>query len=188
MPNWGPKLLAFSLRRIAHHDFTSHSFRVLTIGNANLLPAICSDISVPVDAQGTHFKAVCEVFKTAELWRKRGRIYHAGLISLRFVRESPAFLSMMYGRPLTMAIELFILHPMKGSEELLSAYEDALAGLGGRPHWGQFNRISGDHQTLTAMYPQFPVWQGVQQQLNSTGVFDSPMTKRVGFTRSGALP
>jgi FAD/FMN-containing dehydrogenase len=187
-PNLGPRLLAFGLKSQAKHDFTSHSFRVLSVGNVNLLPVLCSEIAVPVDDRGTHIEAVHEVFRTAELWRSRGRIYHAGYVSLRFVRESPAFLSMMHGRPLTMAIELFVLHPMRGSEELLSAYEDALAKFGGRPHWGQFNRISGDHEALTAMYPQFPVWQDVQRQLNSTGVFDSPMTKRVGFTRYGALP
>ena len=187
-PTLGPKLLAIGLKSQARHDFTSYSFRVLSIGNANLLPAICSEISVPVDDEGTHFKAVRELLKTAEVWRKQGRIYHAGYISLRFVRESPAFLSMMYGRPITMAIELFILHPIRGSEELLSAYEDALSKLGGRPHWGQFNRIAGDHATLAEMYSKFPVWQDVERQLNSTGVFDSPMTKRVGFTRYGALP
>jgi FAD/FMN-containing dehydrogenase len=187
-PKLGPKLLAIGLKSQANHDFTSHSFRVLSIGNANLLPAICSEISVPVDDDGTHVKAVREVLKKAKVWRDQGRIYHAGYISLRFVRESPAFLSMMYGRPVTMAIELFILHPIRGSEELLSAYEDALSKLGGRPHWGQFNRIAGDRETLAAMYSKFPVWEDVERQLNSSGVFDSPMTKRVGFTLRGALP
>ena len=187
-PKLGPRLLAIGLKNQANHDFTSDSFRVLNVGNANLIPVICSEISVPVDDEGTHVKAVRQLLKKAKLWRDQGGIYHAGYISLRFVRESPAFLSMMYGRPLTMAIELFILHPIKGSEELLSAYEDALSKLGGRPHWGQFNRIAGEHVTLAAMYSRFPVWLDVQRQLNSSGVFDSPMTKRVGFTSRGALP
>jgi len=187
-PNWGPKLLARGLRNQARKDFTSHSFRVLNVGSANLLRVVCSEIAVPVDDSGTHIEAVHRLFRIAELWRSQGRIYHAGYISLRFVRESPAFLSMMYGRPLTMMIELFILHPIRGNEELLSAYEDALADLGGRPHWGQFNRISGGHQALVAMYPRFPEWQKINRQLNATGVFDSPMTKRIGLTRRGAAP
>jgi len=186
-PYLGPKLLAFGLRRLANQDFTSDSFRVLNVGNANLLPIICSEIEVPVDDNCTHIEVVNELFRTAELWRSQGRIYHAGFISLRFVHESPAFMSMMHGRPLTMAVELFILNPIRGSEELLSAYEDALAQFGGRPHWGQFNKVAGDHATLSALYPQFPVWRAVHRQLNSTGVFGSPMTKRVGFTHLGAV-
>lgn len=187
-PSWGPKLLARGLRNQEREEFTSHSYRVLNIGSANLLPVVSSEIAVPVDDRGTHIDAVHRVFRTAELWRSQGRIYHAGYVSLRFVRESPAFLSMMHGRPLTMMIELFILHPIRGNEELLSAYEDALADLGGRPHWGQFNRISGDAAALTALYPRFPEWQKMQRELNSTGVFNSPMAKRIGFSDQGVLP
>jgi hypothetical protein len=32
------------------------------------------------------------------------------------------------------------------------------------------------------MYPRYEDWQKVHRELNATGVFDSPFSKRVGIT------
>ena len=61
---------------------------------------------------------------------------------------------MMNGRD-TMMIELIRLTGTDGGYELLDAYEEALYALGGRPHWGQVNTLSGGHDTLRRLYPRY---------------------------------
>jgi hypothetical protein len=68
--------------------------------------------------------------------------------------------------------------------ELLDAHENALYELGGRPHWGQVNSLTGSHGLVESMYPRYADWQAVHAELNATGVFDSPFSKRVGISRS----
>jgi len=94
--------------------------------------------------------------------------------------EADAFLSMMEGRD-TMMIELIMQTGTEGGFELLAAHEDALYELGGRPHWGQVNTLT--EPALRALYPQLDRWLAVHADLNASGAFDSPFTKRVGFSR-----
>jgi hypothetical protein len=89
---------------------------------------------------------------------------------------------MMHGRD-TMMIELIQATQTEGGYELLGAYEDALYALGGRPHWGQVNTLTGSHDTLRRLYPQFDRWLAVHDELNADGTFDSPFSKRVGICR-----
>ena len=68
----------------------------------------------------------------------------------------------------------------EGGYELLHAYEDALYRLGGRPHWGHVNTLTG--ALVGSMYPEYERWLDVHQQLNASGVFDSPFSRRVGIS------
>lgn len=45
----------------------------------------------------------------------------------------------------TMMIELIGLNGKDGGIELLKAHEEALYALGGRPHGGHINALSGSH-------------------------------------------
>jgi hypothetical protein len=91
-------------------------------------------------------------------------------------------MSMMQGRD-TMMIELIMATRTIGGMELLSAHEDALYGLGGRPHWGQLNTLTGSNGLVESMYPRHAEWQEIHSELNASGVFDSPFSKRVGISR-----
>ena len=83
---------------------------------------------------------------------------------------------MMNGRG-TMMIELIGLNGNDGGIELLKAYEEALYPLGGRPHWGHINTLSGSHGFVESMYPQsYADWMDVRSRLDPDGVFDSPFT------------
>jgi L-gulonolactone oxidase len=90
-------------------------------------------------------------------------------------------MSMMHGRD-TMMIELIQLTRTEGGYELLAAYEEVLYELGGRPHWGQVNTLTGSHGLLATMYPRYEDWLDVRRQLDAGGVFDSGFTKRVGIS------
>ena len=93
-------------------------------------------------------------------------------------------MSMMHGRD-TMMIELIQATDTEGGFELLGAYEEALYDIGGRPHWGQVNTLTGP---LRRMYPEFDRWLAVHDDLNASGVFDSPFSKRVGISAGKAGP
>ena len=86
---------------------------------------------------------------------------------------------MMQGRD-TMMIELIMSEHTVGGYELLNAHEEALYALGGRPHWGQVNSLTGSNDLIAEMYPRYQAWQRVHAILNASGVFDSPFSKRVG--------
>ena len=90
---------------------------------------------------------------------------------------------MMQGRD-TVMIELIMATHTVGGMELLAAHEDALYELGGRPHWGQVNSLTGSHGFVGSMYPRYREWQQIHAELGAGGVFDSPFSKRVGISRA----
>ncbi len=176
-PRATPRQLDKALARLRDDEYANRSYRVFNIGAANAIPAYSSEIGVSV----THAVAAVErLLGIAAARARAGQAYHSSPFSLRFVRATDAFLSMMEGRD-TMMIELIMQTGTEGGFELLAAHEDALYELGGRPHWGQVNTLT--EPALRALYPQLDRWLAVHADLNATGVFDSPFTKRVGLSR-----
>jgi D-arabinono-1,4-lactone oxidase len=182
-PELSPGLIDRALRALVRRDFTNVSYHVLNIGAANYLPAYSAEIGVPIDDRGRHVQAVERIFEVAARHRDLGHAYQSSPISLRFVRASDALMAMMNGRD-TMMIELIMLTHTEGGFELLADYEEALYALGGRPHWGQVNTLTGSDGLISSMYPRFDEWLGVHGRLNASGVFDSPFSKRVGISAS----
>jgi L-gulono-1,4-lactone dehydrogenase len=176
LPDSAPGRTDQMLGFLADNEYTGPSYKVLNIGAANLLPAYSSELAVPMER---YAEAIDRLIEVAARHRDLGRVYHTGLVSLRFVKASPAYMSMMHGRD-TMMIELIQATDTEGGFELLGAYEEALYDIGGRPHWGQVNTVTGP---LSRMYPEFDRWLAVHDELNATGVFDSPFSKRVGISR-----
>jgi L-gulono-1,4-lactone dehydrogenase len=182
-PKIAPFLIAQALKALVNEDYVNISYKVLNIGAANFLPAYSCEIGVPFDDRHLYVQAVERIVAVAGQRAQVGEIYHSSPISLRFVRGTDAFMSMMQGHS-TMMIELIMATHTRGGEELLSAHENALYGVGGRPHWGQLNSLTGSHGFIAEMYPYYEDWQAVHAELNSSGVFDSPFSKRVGISRS----
>jgi hypothetical protein len=180
-PSISPLLISQALKALVNPDYVNISYRVFNIGAANYLPAYSCEIGVPVDERERHLKAVEKIIEVAAQRRRLGDVYHSSPISLRFVKATDSYMSMMQGRD-TMMIELIMASRTVGGMELLGAHEDALYGLGGRPHWGQVNSLTGSNGLVAAMYPRLTEWQGVHSELNSSGVFDSPFSKRVGIS------
>ena len=186
-PSLTPRLLDRALSALADEEFTSDSYRVLNIGTANLLPAYSSEIGVPVDERRLHLEAVERITEIAARHRELGSIYHTSPIALRFVKRSRASLSMMEGRD-TMMIELIQATRTEGGFELLAAYEEALYELEGRPHWGQVNWLSAGEQRIASLYPRLGEWLAVHGELNESGVFDGPFSRRAGFAGGRHAP
>ena len=185
-PKISPLLVAQALKALVNKDYVNVSYKVMNIGAANYLPAYSAEIGVPFDDRGLWVKAVERIVEVAARRAVLGEVYHSSPISLRFVRGTDACMSMMEGQD-TMMIELIMATHTQGGEELLGAHENALYELGGRPHWGQINSLTGSHGLIASMYPRYEDWQEVHAQLNSSGVFDSPFSKRVGISRARFL-
>jgi L-gulono-1,4-lactone dehydrogenase len=181
-PRSTPRQLDKALAQLRDDEYTNRSYRVFNIGAANLLPAYSSEIGVPI---GRHVEAVDCLLATAARRARAGQAYHSSPFSLRFVRRSDAFLSMMEGRD-TMMVELIMQAETDGGFELLSAHEDALYAFDGRPHWGQVNTLT--EPVLRRLYPKLDRWLAVHRELDASGVFDSPFTKRVGLSTAGLPP
>ena len=177
-PDGAPARIDRMLGILADNEYSGPSYKVLNIGAANLLPAYSAEIAVPM-ASGRHVEAVERLIAVADRHRRLGRAYHTGLISLRFVRGSSAYMSMMHGGD-TMTIELILMNRTEGGLELLSAHEDALYALGGRPHWGQVNTLSDE--VVRELYPRYDRWLAVRERFDPDGRFDAPFTKRVGIS------
>jgi hypothetical protein len=79
-----------------------------------------------------------------------------------------------------MMIELIMVKGTRRGYELLAGYESELADLGVRAHWGQYNALSAASD-LRAVYPRWDDWLAVRRQFNSSGVFSSPFTRRIGI-------
>jgi hypothetical protein len=184
-PRLAPKLLLGSVKALVKDEYDEVSYKVFNIGTLNILPAYSCEIGVPMD--GRHIEAIEEIFRVARERRELGQVFQSSPIACRFVKASPAYLSMMNGRD-TMMIELIGLDGNDGGKELLKAYEEALYALGGRPHWGHLNTLSGSHDFVASMYPRLADWLDVRARLDPDGVFDSPFTKRVGISRESFAP
>ncbi len=184
-PKLAPLMLRGSVKSLVKDEYDEVSYKVFNIGTLNNLPAYSCEIGVPMD--GRHIEAVETIFRVAAERRALGQVYQSSPIALRFVKASPAYLSMMNGRN-TMMIELIGLNGNDGGIELLKAYEEALYALGGRPHWGHINTLSGSHGFVESMYPRLADWLDVRARLDPRGVFDGPFTKRVGLSSDQFVP
>jgi FAD/FMN-containing dehydrogenase len=184
-PSLAPFMLENAIRALIKDEYDNVSHQVLNIGAANVLPAYSAEIGVPMD--GRHIEAVERIIEVAAERRRLGAIYQSAPIAFRFVKASPAWMSMMQGRD-TMMIELIQLTRNQGGYELLAAYEQALYDLGGRPHWGQVNTLTGSHGLVASMYPRYEEWLEVRRRLDPHGVFDSPFTRRVGISAERFAP
>ncbi len=184
-PRLSPMLLESAMKALVKDEYDNVSYKVFNIGNANLVPALSAEVGVPID--GRHIDAVERIFEVADEHRRLGAVYQSAPIALRFVKASPAYLSMCSGAD-TMMIELIQLNGAGGALELTTAYEEALYELAGRPHWGQLNTLTGSHGFVESMYPHYADWQDVHRRFNATGVFDSPFSKRVGISADRFQP
>jgi L-gulono-1,4-lactone dehydrogenase len=184
-PSLSPWMMENAIRALIKKEYDEVSYKVLNIGAANVLPAYSGEVGVPMD--GRHIEAADALIRVAAEYRQLGEVYQSSPISFRFVKASSAYMSMMQGRD-TMMIELIELGRCDGGYELIAAYENELSKLGGRPHWGQVNSLAAGERLLETMYPRYRDWLQVLGQLNSSGVFDSPFTERVGISAQRFTP
>ena len=178
LPGLVPRRFDDVLDGMTDDGYANVSYKVFNIGEANHLPAYSMELAVGLDGN-RHVECIDRLLEIAAERRAGERLYHTSPIALRFVAPSQAFASMMYDRA-TMMIELIMIAGTRGGERLLAGYEERLADLEVRPHWGQINSLTPER--VAALYPRWEQWLAVQRRFNASGVFDSPFTRRVGIS------
>jgi hypothetical protein len=158
--------------------YANVSYKVFNIGEANHLPAYSMELGVGLEGN-RHVECIDRLLAIAAERRDKEHLQHTSPIALRFVAPSQAYASMMHERA-TMMIELIMIDGTRGGERLLAGYEERLADLGVRPHWGQLNALT--RERIEQLYPRWPDWMAVEQRFNASGVFNSPFTARVGIS------
>ena len=169
------------MEALVDDSYIKISYKVFNVGVANDIPAISSEIGFPLK-DNKYIEAVDRFLELAEEHKSLGNLYHTAPVSLRFVKASKAFLSMMHGYD-TCMMEIILAKDTQGGFEMLRRYENELYKFSGRPHWGQVNSMTGSHDLINSMYPKYDKWIEIYEKLNKNGTFDSPFTKRVGFSK-----
>ena len=164
--------------------YANVSYKVFNIGEANHLPAYSMELGVASRATATSRQSTGSS-RSPRRGASTTTLVHTSPIALRFVAPSKAYASMMYEQP-TMMIELILVVGTRGGDRLLAGYEEGLADLGVRPHWGQINALDGAR--VAQLYPRWGDWLAVQHRFNASGVFRSPFTDRVGVTPPATPP
>jgi FAD/FMN-containing dehydrogenase len=184
-PDLVPTLIDTAMRGLVA-DYVDRSYRVFNIGAANDAPAYGSEIAFATGtgtagdgATGTHLNAVERILQLAADAQSVGKAFLTSPFSLRFVKASPAFMSMMYDAD-TCMVEFPMLDNSVGGKELLRRIEREMYAFGGRPHWGLLNFVGG--VLIQSMYPKYETWLSVRRQLDPNGMFDGPFTDRCGIS------
>ncbi len=174
-----PFFIDTSMKQVIDYDgYIDKSFHVLHLGNANYVKGFSGEYAIPLK-DDLFIKAADKILELAEQNKEVGQLYHSAPISLRFVKQSNAFLAMMYGED-TCMIEVPVLVGTRGGFQILQRIEDEFIKLSSiRSHWGQYNQLNGE--IIKKLYPQFEKWKNIYNILNKNGTFDNYFTNKCGF-------
>lgn len=176
-PALTPNIINEAMKAIAG-EYTDRSYRVFNIGAANDVAGYASEIGFPLHGCVAAVERILQITKQRQAV---GQSYLYAPFSLRFVKASPAHLSMMEGVD-TCMVEFLTLDQTIGGREILQELETEMLAYGGRPHWGLQNFVSGAGGLVEAMYPRLADWQAIRAQLDPNNTFANAFTERTGLT------
>ena len=177
-PRFTPFILEEGLRQLVTgpDGHVDDSYRIFNLGEINTAEVISGEYFFPI-RNDAYLHAVPRLLKIMDGNRKRG-IWQTGPISFRFIKGSPAHLSMMQGGE-QCSLEIPVFSGAPGAPEALLSYEQATYELGGRVHWGQMHELSGSDGWLQQAYPMARAWQRVYRTFNAQGTFSNHFTDRL---------
>ncbi len=119
------------------------------------------------------FEAVEVIIKICQEAREYGH-YLAAPFSMRYVKQCPAFFSMM-NRSDTCMIEVVSVKGVTGSISLLKRIEAELVEIGGVPHWG-LSLLPWSKEMVSSAFPNYEHWKKHQAKLGGE-TFTNPFIK-----------
>ena len=119
------------------------------------------------------FEAVDLIVKVCKEAMEYGH-YLAAPFSLRYVKQCPAYFSMMNQYD-TCMIEVVSVKGVTGTISLLKRLEAELVGIGGVPHWG-LSLLPWSKETVSAAFPNYEDWKKHQENLGGE-TFTNPFIK-----------
>ncbi|KAK3171351.1 hypothetical protein OEA41_003435 [Lepraria neglecta] len=186
-PSICPTIISSALKTLVDSGYVDKSYKVMNIGAVDNVKAMALELSF--DATGVTTDATKLVHQINNLLavfaeKAKKNWYLAGPVALRFVADADAYLAPQAGRVTCMA-ELDLLVGINNGENLLREVKEAVCtkGSGVRVHWGlDLDTVTGDE--VHDMFPKYDQWLSVYKQLNSSGMFNSVFTDRLGISVS----
>ncbi len=180
IPHKTPQFIDRAMRSLEDEDYVDKSYKVLNQG-LKQVKTIGTAIEIGF-SMDQYIPAAEKIMEIAEQRALIGCQYLTSPFALRFVKASPAYLSMMHGRD-TCMIEIPTLTQSLGREDILTHFQESLYAFGGRPHWGlETDQLTGSNDLIRKMYPAYDRFMAVYRKLNHKGTFNNTFTDRVGFS------
>lgn len=180
LPHEAPAVITESINSRADRSYIAKSYEVFNIGPVNHMRVFGVELSFHL----RDTRRVAErFFQLAAEHADQGMV-HTTPCTLRFVKRSPANLAMMHGRD-TCTLEIGSVLGVSRAREMLLRYEQVfMRELGARPHWGLDMKALRGVSQLKALWGDANVddWLAVYRELNRSGVFDGPLTDRLGIS------
>ena len=185
-PAMSPFVIDKALGALRDANYVAKSYKVMNLGPVDKLEALAVELSFDATNATTDasalIKQVDHLLDIFAQFAAQNKWYLAGPIALRFVAASNAYLAPQTGRP-TCVAELDLLVGITNGVTLLKEVKEAICvkGSGIRVHWGlDLDTVTKDE--VPDMFPQYEKWLSVYRQLNSSGIFNSPFTDRLGIS------
>ncbi|KAF8855785.1 FAD-binding domain-containing protein, partial [Acephala macrosclerotiorum] len=179
-PKASPWIVGNALSTLVDVNYIDKSYDVLNIGKVNRIKGLAMELSFPVDESLVNaidnLLAIFSDEASIKQW------YLAGPIALRFVAPSLAYLAPQEGRH-TCMVELDMIYGVKTGEDLLKSVTQRVIqeNPAVRVHWGlDLDTVTGTQ--AQRRYAKYYNWLAVYRQLNSTGIFNSVFTDRLGIS------
>lgn len=181
-PSKLPNMLDQSLSSLEDRRYENKGYKVLYQGVEFVkLRAYDSEFAFDLTDKNNDFvEALEDLFNKAEENRKHG-LYQSAPMGVRFVDESPAYLSPEYGKKVAYIDTPFIMHSPH-LDEILYGYQEIMINHNGMPHWGKINSILDDKPHLIAKnYTKLKEWQEVFQEFNPNKTFSNVFSDRLNL-------
>ncbi|MCB9235318.1 MAG: FAD-binding protein [Bacteroidia bacterium] len=182
-PHTIPNAVEYSLKSTKDSTYKNKSYRVFNQGMRQVSKrGLSCEWAFPLES-GNHVEAVETAFEIVQKAIGFGKLYQNSPITLRVAPPSRHFLATSFGQRM-IYVEFPMVIGTKGAEEMLDRYQEAMIGLGGRPHWGKFhNRLLAADELIPPLYEKWDAWCKVFYELNPNRTFDNQFTDRMGFRR-----
>jgi len=178
-PKLIPSIVNSALTSLADSNYVDKSYKVLNLGEVNEIKSYAIEFSF----DGPNFvQSIDKLLNLIDQAGKEHGWYQTGPIGIRFVQAADGYLSPQYGR-VTCTAECDMLDGIHSGQNLLRYIEKTVLGDPGvRIHWGlELDTVEG--KEVSEMYPKYPQWLAVYQQLNTTGMFNNRFTDRIGISK-----
>ena len=179
-PSVIPKFIKMGLDSLVHQGYVDKSYNVLNLGSVNDVRAIAVEFAFDIKDTVSKIDQLLDIISSYKTRDGKGW-WMTGPIGVRFVAAADAYLAPQYGRTTAMA-ELDMLCDVDHSTELLKEIESKMTvDPTVRVHWG-LDLDGLTRAQVEKTYPKFNEWLTVHRMLNSSGMFNSPFTARLGIS------
>ncbi|PVH73123.1 hypothetical protein DL98DRAFT_520115 [Cadophora sp. DSE1049] len=170
-PGLTPRLIDSAMDTLIDDAYTDRSFNVFNVGDGtNAIPALAGTIYVPI-SKDQYLVALDTIRDTAKQYAAAHKHYQTGMISLRFIKGSIAFLSPNEDY---CSFEFIFTGETTYAQEMLNQYEAALRQKLGENkvwiHWGQLVDETKVKER-GKQYAGFDKWKEVKTELDPDGRF-----------------